>query len=169
MRWNAGGFGTMSFPDAASLAAWKKSKVVHGAYEDWPPELACTVDPDETVTKRLARLAKRDEPESEGIHEVIIDGLHVRRVYDLQGEQFHATAGGVAALIRSAGPYGATGTFYFLGTGGAEELFAHEMTLADGDATLHTLKAAAMRKLYASSDYIEFSEYTFDRTEADAS
>lgn len=139
MGYNAGGFGSMTFPSDAALGGWRAATVSHAAHRRWLGDLAATRDPDETVAERLARVAKRDDPGRYQIQEVEFAGRTVTFTYDGGEDDFRDGAGDLAALLRSAAPLGAKGTFWFLGTAGAEQAFCYELAL-DG-------KASKLRKL----------------------
>src|SRR5688572_11584120 len=108
----------MRFPDAASVAAWRRDRVSHAAFRDWVEDMGTSSDPVETVEKRLARVRKHHDPRRYTIQEVAIDGSTVRLVYEAGEDGFRDGAGDLAALLRAAAPHGAKGTFWFLGTAG---------------------------------------------------
>ncbi len=146
----------MVFRDRASVDAWRRSTVSHGAWKDWLGHLKAARRPDETVAKRLAWLQQRSERGGSELQRVSIDGLRVELVYDVNEDAFTDGAGDVAALIRSAGEHGAKGTFYFLGTTGAERTFCWEITLAKGTTTRAKLTKDRMEAVYRSKGYKAF-------------
>jgi hypothetical protein len=152
MGWNAGGFGSMKFPSAAALSAWKKSTFRHDAWSDWPDDLAGARDADLAVGKLL-----KGRPREE-VREVHFEGTGVRLTWDTGEDTFRDSAGEVAALMRSGAAHGATGRFWFLGTAGAEGDFVYALTLNATTTTLEALGAAAGKKVYGSDGYREFCE-----------
>jgi len=139
LGYNAGGYGSMKFPSSAALAAWKASEVSHGAYDDWVGDLEGSSAPVETVTKRLARIAAGSSVATHAIQQVAIEGTTVSLTYDVGEDAFREGAGDLAALLRCADRRGAKGTFYFLGTAGAEGDFAYSLVLTGRASKLSAL------------------------------
>ena len=141
LGYNAGGYGSMKFPSTAALAAWKASEVSHAAYDDWVGQLEGSSAPDETVTKRLARIAAGHSVATHAIQQIAIEGTTVSLTYDVGEDEFRDDAGDFAALLRCADRRGAKGTFYFLGTAGAEGDFAYSLVLTGRASKLSALTA----------------------------
>lgn len=139
----------MHFPSAEQLAAWKKTTVSHAAWDDWFDELEGAYLKDEPVAARLRTVAKGHSPKHYNIQHVALDGLDVSLTWDAGEDGFRESAGDFAALMRSAESFGAQGTFYFLGTAGAEGDFAYELRLdGQGGSSVRALRGNAMRAAY---------------------
>ena len=159
MSWNAGGFGAMTFPSADALAAWRKDKVSHAAWDDWFDDLIGTFRKDESVAKRLAALASGHAPGKFVIQHVTVNDLTVALDWHTHEDGFRDEAGDMAALVRSAATRRANGVFHFLGTAGAEGDFAYEVKLdGNGTSTAKALAGAALAKLYKGAGYRAFMD-----------
>ena len=156
MSYNAGGYGTMTFPDEAALTRWKRATVSHAAYQDWIDELANGVEPDETVAKRLTRIARGHDPKIYSIQQVTIDGTRITLTWDTGEDGFRDGVADFAAFVRSADTFGAKGTFYFLGTAGAEGDFAYVVTLDGKRSKVSVVPASRRAKVAYGADYRAF-------------
>jgi hypothetical protein len=124
MSSNAGGFGRIKFENAAALDAWKKSKVSHADFEDWPETFVTDRTKPFVIEKKLAELAK---PRSSGVLDIAIDANSAELIMDVEEETFNDHVGEIATLFRASAAHGGKGTIVFLGTAGAEEDFAFEL------------------------------------------
>lgn len=157
LSYNAGGYGTMKFGSPAALAAWRAAKVSHAAYDDWPEDLAGSSLRDETVARRLARIAKGHNPKIYAIQQIEIRGTTVELTYDQGADAFRDTVADLAATLRCADVHGATGTFYFLGTAGAERDFAFALALGRKKSKVTELPRAQRGRAYGAG-YRAFNE-----------
>lgn len=167
MGYNAGGYGTMTFPNEGAVTEWKKTTVSHGAYEDWSDELEWgTYQEDETVAKRLASIAKHHDPKTFLIQQVSIEGPRVSLTWDTGEDNFRETVGDFAALMRSAEAFNAKGAFYFLGTAGAEGDFAYSLVLdGKGGSKVDSLPPNKIMKVAYGADYEAFMQRVSDLLE----
>jgi hypothetical protein len=169
MGYNAGGYGTMTFPNEGAVTEWKKTTVSHGAFDDWIDELEWgTYQEDETVAKRLASIAKNHDAKSFLVQQVGIEGPRVTLTWDTGEDNFRETVGDFAALVRSAEAFKAKGAFYFLGTAGAEGDFAYSVVLdGKGGSTVAKLAPNKIMKVAYGADYEAYAERVSALMEAD--
>lgn len=159
MGWNAGAFGSMRFPDEAARDGWLETTVSHADWSDWFNELEGAWQVDEPVHKRLARIAKGHDPASYCIQQVTVQGLEVSLRWDDGEDGFRENAGDFAALLRCAEAVGATGRFWFLGTGGAEGDFTYELSLnGTKPSTVKALAPKARAPVYEGDGYRAFMQ-----------
>ena len=160
MGYNAGGYGTMTFPTEGAVTEWKKTTISHGAYEDWIDDLdSGAYQPDETVAKRLASIAKNHDAKGFLIQQVTIEGPRVTLTWDSGEDDFRDSAGDFAALMRSAEAFKAKGAFYFLGTAGAEGDFAYSLVLdGKGGSKVDSLPPNKIMKVAYGAEYDAFCE-----------
>ncbi|MFO0599798.1 MAG: hypothetical protein U0228_31105 [Myxococcaceae bacterium] len=166
MGWNAGGFGSMRFPSDEAMSEWKASTLSRERWDDWFNEFEGGYLPDETVSKRLAFIAKTHDPKSYLIQEVTLDGLEVRLTWDDGEDGFRESLGDFATLVRSGADFGATGTFWFLGTAGAEGDFVYEVSLDGEDSTLEDLPRKKAWEFVQAKPYRAFMDRVMALTEA---
>lgn len=162
MGYNAGAYGSMTFPTTAALAAWKATTVSHTAFTDWIEDLRGTYAADETVVKRLARVARGHSAKSSTLQEITIEGTTVSLLYDTGEDEFREGSGDIAALVRCADRHGAKDSFTFLGTAGAEGDFAYSLVLNGRSSKVTRLAGAALEKAYGA-DYEAFRERVMGR------
>ena len=166
MGWNAGAFGSMRFPDEAARDGWLETTVSHAGWDDWFNELEGAWAADQLVAERLARIAKGHDPAGYCIQAVTVDGLEVSLRWDDGEDGFRDNAGDFAALFRCAEAVGATGRFWFLGTGGAEGAFTYELALNGAKpSTVKELDRKARAAVYAGDGYRSFMERNFAEME----
>jgi hypothetical protein len=158
MGWNAGGFGRMTFPDAAALAAWLESSVSHGDWDDWVGELELTHDQRFVVARQLAAYARVHDPANRGIYAIAIDDLNVDLVFDAGEDDYRASVGDLAATLRAGAPHDAAGTFYFLGTAGAEYEFVYQLDLANRRSIVCALNKKQIAEVYEGPAFASFME-----------
>jgi hypothetical protein len=157
MSSDAGGYGTMVFPDAAAVAKWKRAKVSPEAYDDWIGDFeGGGIEPDETVAKRLARIAKGHAPQRRTVQQVDIDGLCVTLAWQTDTAAFNALVTDFAAFFRSADAFGAKGAFYFLGFNGDEGDFGYAVTLDGKRSKVSELRRKQRMKLVRSEEFRAF-------------
>ncbi|HEY4239985.1 MAG TPA: hypothetical protein VGM88_09230 [Kofleriaceae bacterium] len=164
MGYNAGGFGTMTFPSSAALDAWRDTVIRHGAYGDWVNELTeASYLPEESVGDRLGALADEDDPGGTRVQQIGVDGLTVVLTYDDDEDSFRERAGDIAATVRCADQHGATGVFWFLGTAGADYEFAYELTLGAGTSQCKNVQGQpAIAAIYDGDGYQAFQARTYE-------
>jgi hypothetical protein len=149
MGHNAGGFGSIVFPSRAALDAWQRSTIRYDDHDDWVGPLASRDGrPDEPVDERLAYLAEQHDVSLHCIRIVSVDERSVELVFDDGEDGFRDDAGDVAATFRGAASFGAVGTFWFLGTAGAEGELAFELALDGATSRLRALQRAEVDALY---------------------
>jgi hypothetical protein len=167
MGWNAGGFGSMQFPSAEALAAWRTTTVSHAVYDDWCGELeGGTYLDDEPVNDRVKTLARGHDPKNYSLRLIEVDGLVVSLLYDDGEDGFRELSGDIAATLRCADTHGATGTFHFLGTAGAEEDFAYELAIGKGTSRVTELANAGIRRVYRGAGYAAFTARALELLES---
>src|SRR5262249_38541676 len=135
-------------------------------FDDWIGELNGAFDPDESVSKRLARVAKGHDPVNYSMQEITISGPEVSIVYDTGEDAFRDGAGDFAALFRGAASHGAKGTLWFLGTAGAEGDFVYELSLDGKGTNLRKLKRKETAPIYDGEGYRAFMDRLMEMFEA---
>lgn len=148
----------MEFPTPDALAGWTKATVSHGAWDDWFNELEGTSARDEKVAARLKRIARGHDPKAYVLQEVTLEQTRVHLLFDAGEDGFRETAGDFAALVRTATAHGAKGTFWFLGTAGAEGDFCYQLALDGKKSKLKELEGKALDQVYAGERYAAFLE-----------
>lgn len=159
MGWNAGAFGTMTFPDAKSVEDWKKTTVSPRDFDDWVNELENFFDDELNVGKAIKSLSKLKHTH----FELNVKGSSLELLFDGGEDTFRDFGGQLALLLRAGAVCGATGVFHFLGTAGAEYDFTYELKLAKGRSTLKALGKAGIAKVYESDAYAAFNETVMAR------
>lgn len=163
MSSNAGGFGRVKFPNAAELDAWKKSKVSHADFDDWPETFVTDRVEPFVIAKKLVELAK--PLRGGGVLDIAIDADSVELVMDVAEETFNDHVGDIATLFRSSAAHGAKGTIVFLGTAGAEEDFAFELLVDKKKSRVSELSEQRSVALYRSATYRAFQKSVSDELE----
>lgn len=150
----------MKFPSSAPLTAWKKSKVSHADFDDWPETFITDRTTPFVVEKKLAELSK--PVMGFGVLEIAIEKDGVELVMDVEEETFNERAGELATLFRASAEHGAKGTIVFLGTAGAEGDFAFELLIDKKKSRVSELTAQRSKALYASATYRAFQKQVSD-------
>jgi hypothetical protein len=158
MGWNAGGFGRMSFPNAARAQGWRDSQRAHADWDDWIGELLMADTETFAVAELLAQFAGYHDPSDHKIYLLDQDGADLELVFDVSEDDFRDNAATLAALLRSADGHGATGTFWFLGTAGAEYDFVYELTLGEGRSQVTALAGRPIARIYEGQAYRAFGK-----------
>src|SRR5579863_5958454 len=158
MCWNAGGFGRMSFPNPAQARQWQAARRSHGDWDDWVGELELGEDEPFVVAGLLDQFADWHDPADHEIYLIELTGTEVALVFDVGEDAFRDDAATLAALLRSADAYGATGKFWFLGTAGAEYDFVYQLTVGEGRSEIKVLSGRQIAKIYEGPQYREFSK-----------
>jgi hypothetical protein len=159
MGWNAGGFGSMSFPNAKAVAAWQRATIRSDAYDDWPDDLTTFFDEETTVARALKLLTSLKH----AIVEVEVKGPTVWLLFEVGEDTFRDFGGLLALALRSGAQHGATGIFHFLGSAGAEYDFTYELELAKGGSTFTVLERKGIEGVYKSGAYRAFTEAVTER------
>lgn len=158
MGWNAGGFGRMSFPAAAQVQEWRDSRRSHGDWDDWVGELLMADSETFEVAERFDQFARYHDPSDHEIYLIEQTGLDVELVFNVGEDDFRDDAAELAALLRSADLHGAIGTFWFLGTAGAEYDFVYELTLGEGRSQVKALAGRQIARIYEGQGYRAFGK-----------
>jgi hypothetical protein len=161
----AGAFGVITFPDVEAVKAWRRVRVAHTAHRDWVGLLKRSTAPDETVARRLARIAKQHDCEEPAIRELALDGQELVITYDGAEERSRDDLGDLAALVRSAAPLGAKGSVWFLSTAGSEGKFGYALVLDGRGARLAELRGKALTAVYARAAYRAFQDHVVSLVE----
>jgi hypothetical protein len=156
MGWNAGGFGQMKFPDDAALEAWRASHYTHAGWSDWDSWFENGTAEPVVVSDQLATFSALHEPKQYMYCALAEQGPQIDFTFETGEDQFREYAADLAALLRSAANHGATGTFHFLGTAGAEYDFVYKLELVNGRSTFAGLDDAGIRTVYEGTDYQAF-------------
>lgn len=158
MGWNAGGFGRMSFPTSQALREWRTAQRAYADWDDWFAELVPDDEGEFGVSELLDQFAGRHDPANHGIYLIDFQGLDVDLVFEVGEDDFRENAAGLAALLRSADVQGAAGTFWFLGTAGAEYDFVYELSLGQGRSALRDLTSRQLAGIYEGPGYLAFHQ-----------
>jgi hypothetical protein len=158
MGWNAGGFGRMSFPTTEAVREWRAAQRTYADWDDWFAELKPDDDDEFSISELLERFASRHDPVNHGIYLIDFRDLDVELVFEVGEDDFRDNVASLAALLRSADVHGATGTFWFLGTAGAEYDFVYELNLAQGRSAVKDLSSRQLAKIYEGPGYRAFHE-----------
>ncbi len=156
MGWNGGGFGHMTFETPSGVAAWKAANVSHDQWNDWADWFEKPLAPRFVVDKQLEELRKLHDPESHGYFVLDEQEATVDFAFDTGEDTVRDFSGTIAATLRAAAEHGARGTFYFLGTAGAEYDFTYKLELANGLSTMETLHEREIAMVYEGDPYQAF-------------
>jgi len=153
MGWNAGAFGRMQFPGGEAIAGWRQSTYSHAAFKDWVGWLRNGTSELVAVDKQLAAMKKRHSPKRYELLLLESDGDGLGLLFETGEDDFRALAGDLAALLRSAAAYGASGSFLFLGTAGAEYDFVYQLSLGGGSSKIANLRGDEITAVYQGDEY----------------
>jgi len=162
MGWNGGGFGHMTFETGDGVAAWKAASVSHDQWTDWCDWFERPVAPRFVVGEQLAQLRRLHDPTGSGYFVLEEQGPTVDFAFDTGEDIVRDFSGTIAAALRAAAEHGARGTFYFLGTAGAEYDFTYKLELANGLSTLESLGEREIATIYEGDAYRAFLQRVMD-------
>jgi hypothetical protein len=157
MGWNGGGFGHMTFESGDGVAAWKAANVSHDQWTDWTDWFERPLAANFTVSEQLTALRELHDPKGSGYFVIDEQGPKVDFAFDTGEDTVRDFSGTIAATLRAAAEHGARGTFYFLGTAGAERDFTYKLELANGHSTMESLHENEVEQIYDGEDYQAFT------------
>jgi flagellar biosynthesis GTPase FlhF len=146
----------MTFETLEGVAAWKAANVSHDQWSDWADWFERPLAPRFTVEPQLAELRKLHDPAGHGYFVIDERDATVDFAFDAGEDTVRDFSGTIAATLRAAAEHGARGTFYFLGTAGAEYDFTYKLELANGLSTMETLNEHDIANVYAGDQYQAF-------------
>lgn len=148
MGWNAGGFGSMTFPSDEALARWRDATPDEHTLGAPPDEIP---DEGEVATSAGAWLAAFGRRGA--VRSAKREGLDVHVRFDVGQDAFRDEAWSLARVLGAAARHGARGRFVLLATAGAEGAFAFELSLDEHGARFRRLDRAETDAAYASAGY----------------
>ena len=146
----------MTFETLEGVAAWKAANVSHDQWSDWADWFEKPVAPRFLVEQQLAELRKLHDPTGHGYFVIDEKDATVDFAFDTGEDTVRDFSGTIAATLRAAAEHGARGTFYFLGTAGAEYDFTYKLELANGLSTMETLNEHDITNVYEGDPYQAF-------------
>ncbi len=146
----------MTFETADGVAAWKAANVSHDQWTDWVDWFESPLDKAFTVAEELKRLGKFHKPTQHAYLSIEDHAPKVDFLFESGEDTFRDLSGTIAAVLRASAPHGARGTFYFLGTAGAEYDFTYKLEIANGHSTLESLHQTEIATIYEGDAYQQF-------------
>ncbi len=146
----------MTFETPSGVAAWKAANVSHDQWNDWADWFEKPLAPRFVVDKQLEELRKLHDPKAHGYFVLDEQEATVDFAFDTGEDTVRDFSGTIAATLRAAAEHGARGTFYFLGTAGAEYDFTYKLELANGLSTMETLHEREIATIYEGDQYQTF-------------
>lgn len=148
----------MTFETPSGVAAWKAANVSHDQWNDWADWFERPVAPRFVVDAQLGELRKLHDPKGHGYFVLDEQEATVDFAFDTGEATVRDCSGTIAAALRAAAEHGARGTFYFLGTAGAEYDFTYKLELANGLSTMETLHEREIATVYQGDQYQAFMQ-----------
>ncbi len=146
----------MTFETADGVAAWKAARVSHDQWSDWTDWFETPLAPTFVVEKQLSELRKLHDPKRTGYFVIDEQGPTVDFAFDTGEDTVRDFSGTIAAALRASESHGARGTFYFLGTAGAEYDFTYKLEIANGHSTMESLTEREIATIYEGDEYQAF-------------
>lgn len=143
----------MQFPSGEAIARWRQATYSHASFKDWVGWLRNGTREVLAVDKQLAVMAKRHAPQRYDFLLLEAKDTGLELMFETGEDDFRAIAGDVAALLRSAAAHGASGTFLFLGTAGAEHDFVYQLSLGGGSSKIANLRRDEITAVYEGEAY----------------
>lgn len=147
----------MTFESGDGVAAWKAANVSHDQWTDWTDWFERPLAPKFVVSEQLTALRELHDPKGSGYFVLDEQGPKVDFAFDTGEDTVRDFSGTIAATLRAAAEHGARGTFYFLGTAGAEGDFTYKLELANGHSTMESLHENEIAQIYEGDDYQAFT------------
>ena len=146
----------MTFETADGVAAWKAASVSHDQWSDWTDWFETPLAPKFVVEKQLKELRKLHDPKRSGYFVLEEQGPKIDFAFDTGEDTVRDFSGTIAAALRASEAHGARGTFYFLGTAGAEYDFTYKLEIANGHSTMESLNEYEIATIYEGAPYQAF-------------